>query len=47
MKFNKARCKALHMGQGNSKDKHRLGREWIERSPDEKDLGCWLTRSST
>ena len=27
MKFNKAKCKALHMGQGNLKHKYRLGRE--------------------
>jgi len=27
------------MGQGNPKHKYRLGREWIESSPEEKDLG--------
>jgi len=47
MKFNKAKCKILYMDQGNLKHKDRLGREWIESSPEEKDLGCWLTRSST
>jgi len=47
MKFNKAKCKALHMGQGNPKLKYRLGREWIESSPEENDLGLLLKRSST
>ncbi|GAB0182371.1 mitochondrial enolase superfamily member 1 [Grus japonensis] len=39
MKFHKAKCKVLHMGQRNPKHNYRLGREWTESSPEEKDLG--------
>ena len=38
MKF-KAKCKVLHPGWSNLKHKYRLDREWLESSPEEKDLG--------
>ncbi|PKU36292.1 hypothetical protein llap_13405 [Limosa lapponica baueri] len=42
MKFNKPKCKVLHVGQGKHKHKHRLSREWIESNPEEKGLGVFV-----
>ncbi|PKU42859.1 rna-directed dna polymerase from mobile element jockey-like [Limosa lapponica baueri] len=39
IKFNQAKCKVLHLHQSNPKHKYRLGRDWLESSPEEKDLG--------
>ncbi|GAB0207335.1 small conductance calcium-activated potassium channel protein 2-like [Grus japonensis] len=42
MKFNKAKYKVLHMGRRAPKHDYRLGEEWIESSPEEKDLGVLI-----
>ncbi|PKU38682.1 hypothetical protein llap_11018 [Limosa lapponica baueri] len=39
VKFNQAKCRVLHLGCGNSRHKYKLGRDWLESSPEEKDLG--------
>jgi len=44
MKFNKAKCKIPHLGQGNPKHKHRLKREWMESSPEEKGPGFLVNK---
>ncbi|GAB0175686.1 cAMP-dependent protein kinase inhibitor alpha [Grus japonensis] len=43
MKFNKAKCKVLHMGQLNPKHNYRLGEEWIESSSEEKNLRVFMS----
>ncbi|XP_058691655.1 triadin isoform X6 [Poecile atricapillus] len=39
MKFSNAKCEVLHLVWGSPKSNFRLGREWKEPSPGEKDLG--------
>ncbi|GAB0176239.1 mitochondrial enolase superfamily member 1 [Grus japonensis] len=43
MKFNKAKFnKVVHVGRRNPKHDYRLGKEWIESSPKEEDLGVLI-----
>ncbi|KAK4829837.1 hypothetical protein QYF61_006847 [Mycteria americana] len=39
MKFNKCKCRILHLERSNAGHKSKLGEEWLESSPPERDLG--------
>ncbi|GAB0199510.1 mitochondrial enolase superfamily member 1 [Grus japonensis] len=49
MRFNKAQCRALHLGHNHPGRHYGLGEEWLESCPAEKDLGglanSWLSMS--
>ena len=38
MKFNNSKCWILYLGWSNAGHKHKLGEEWLESRPGERDL---------
>ena len=42
MRFNKAKCRVLHLGHGNPCYQYKLGDVRMEHSPNEKNFGVMV-----